>query len=95
MNDLKEVKARARALVGDPDGDFMTDSYLLPLVNQAYEMFIHSLMATPVLPIHHPAQSGAQSPQGTTWLADAQKPDEPSLWPDEPALHRIQAGRAA
>lgn len=76
MNDLKEVKARARALVGDPDGDFATDAYLLPLVNQALEMFVHSLMGT-CSPFITLLKVVPALPAGTTWLAEQQKPDQP------------------
>lgn len=36
MNTLYDVKAKVRALVGDPMGDFCTDAYLTPLINQVY-----------------------------------------------------------
>lgn len=36
-NTLGGVKKRVRSLVGDPMGDFATDAYLVPLINQCYE----------------------------------------------------------
>ena len=34
---LKDVISRVRSLVGDPDGDFTTAGYLLPLITQVYD----------------------------------------------------------
>lgn len=93
MNDLKEVKARARALVGDPDGDFATDAYLLPLVNQALEMFAHSLLGT-CSPFITLLKVCLNLPQGTTWLAEQQKPDQPLFGLMNPLLVEFkQAGQ--
>lgn len=33
VNTLLDVKTEVRSLIGDPDGDFCTDSYLIPLIN--------------------------------------------------------------
>jgi hypothetical protein len=33
---LKTVKERVRSIVGDPEGDFMTDAYLTPMINHVY-----------------------------------------------------------
>lgn len=40
MNKLRDAKARARALVGDPDAQWTTDSYLQPLMSIAYDDII-------------------------------------------------------
>lgn len=45
MNTLKDVKSRVRSLVGDPMGDFTTDAYLLPLINQVYSEQTTRLMS--------------------------------------------------
>jgi len=45
MATLKDVKAKVRALVGDPMGDFTTDAYLTPLINQIYADQTTTLMA--------------------------------------------------
>lgn len=36
MNTLGDVKAKVRAMLGDPDGDWVTDGYITPLINQVY-----------------------------------------------------------
>ena len=46
MDSLLDVKKRTRSLIGDPDGDFATDPYLLPLVNQTYDVATHRLLNT-------------------------------------------------
>lgn len=46
MYTLLDVKKRARSLIGDPDGDFCTDSYILPLINQAYDDSLNYLLQT-------------------------------------------------
>lgn len=38
MNTLQDVKAKVRALLGDPDGDWVTDAYILPLINVTYNL---------------------------------------------------------
>ena len=76
MNDLREVKKRARALVGDPDGDFATDAYLLPLINQFYEQAIHKLEET-CSPFITLLQVVPALPAGTTSLVAQQKPNQP------------------
>ena len=45
-NDLKDVKSKTRALLGDPLGDWATDAYLIPLINLIYEDSINYLMNT-------------------------------------------------
>lgn len=36
MNTLADVKAKVQSLLGDPDGDWVTDEYVTPLINQTY-----------------------------------------------------------
>lgn len=70
------MKARVRALVGDPDGDFATDAYLLPLINQAYEQAIHTLEGT-CSPFITQLLVVPNLPAGTTSLVAAQKAGQP------------------
>lgn len=44
-NTLGGVKKRVRSLVGDPLGDYCTDAYLTPLINQVYEDQSTALMS--------------------------------------------------
>lgn len=46
MNQLLDVKRDARTLVGDPDGDWADDEYILPFINIAYTRAINYLMNT-------------------------------------------------
>lgn len=46
MDTLKDVKMRTRSLIGDPDADFATDAYIVPLINQAYDVGTHRLLNT-------------------------------------------------
>ncbi len=43
MDTLKDVKQQARAINGDPDGEWMTDAYLLPMINHVYTLQINYL----------------------------------------------------
>jgi hypothetical protein len=43
MNTLKDVKQQARAINGDPDGEWMTDTYLLPIINHLYTLQVNYL----------------------------------------------------
>ena len=43
---LGNVIGRVRSLVGDPDGDFTTEAYLLPLIAQVYDQQINTLEQT-------------------------------------------------
>lgn len=70
------MKARARALVGDPDADFTTDAYLLPLINQAYEDAVNYLEGT-CSPFITQLKVCPNLPQGTTDLTQQMKPDDP------------------
>ena len=66
------MKQRVKALVGDPDGDFCTDAYLLPLINQVYEDALNTLEGT-CSPFITQLKSCPNLPQGTTNLTDQQK----------------------
>lgn len=46
VNTLRDVKAKVRAIVGDPNGDWLTDSYLAMLINQVYDLIILDLSET-------------------------------------------------
>lgn len=46
MNQLFDVKQKARTLIGDPDGDFATDDYILPFINICYENAVNYLANT-------------------------------------------------
>lgn len=37
---LKDVKARVRSILGDPDGDWVTDQYIEPMINHVYDLQI-------------------------------------------------------
>jgi hypothetical protein len=43
---LAEVKSRIRALVDDPDGTYVTDGFLAPLINQKYEEIYNRMLST-------------------------------------------------
>lgn len=43
---LGAVKQRVRSLLGDPDGDWLTDDFITPLINQVYEQYCSSLSDT-------------------------------------------------
>jgi hypothetical protein len=76
MNTLLDVKVRVKSLVGDTDGDFCTDAYLLPLINQAYDQAINYLCGT-CSPFITQLQVAPNVALGTSTLAELQKPDEP------------------
>jgi len=46
MRNLEDVKARVRSLLGDPDGQWITDDYAVPLINQIYEQQLSFLEQT-------------------------------------------------
>jgi hypothetical protein len=46
VNTLKDVKAIARSVNGDPDSEWMTDAYLLPIINHCYRLQINYLSKT-------------------------------------------------
>jgi hypothetical protein len=76
MNTLLDVKQRVRALIGDTDGDFATDAYLLPLINQAYDQSINYLSNT-CSPFITQLQVATDVPFGTSALTELQKPNQP------------------
>jgi hypothetical protein len=76
MNTVLDVKQRIKALVGDPDGDFCTDAYLLPLINLAYEDSINALEGT-CSPFITQLQPCPNLPLGTTSLVAQQKAGQP------------------
>ena len=43
MNTFGDVKAQTRGLLGDPQGQLASDSYLAPLVNVAYSLEVLAL----------------------------------------------------
>lgn len=71
-NTLKSVKAKVRSLVGDVMGDFTTDAYLTPLINQAYEDQTTELMADTDSSFDDWVFDVLGVPQGTTSLANYQ-----------------------
>lgn len=78
MATLGEVRDRARALLGDPDGDWATDGYLDPFVNQVYGVMIAYLANTcstlQEKVVILPGGAGAgQLPQGAGTLEPFQK----------------------
>lgn len=87
------MKQRVRSLVGDPQGDFCSDAYLLPLVNQAYDASINYLEST-CSPFITQLQVAATVPLGTSNLTELQKPDQPFFGLMNPlALEVKQAGQ--
>lgn len=46
VNTLGDVKAEVRSLVGDPDGDFVTDAYVTPLINIVLKKAVNYLEGT-------------------------------------------------
>jgi hypothetical protein len=43
VNTLKDVKMTMRALAGDPDGNWLTDAYMVPIINHVYRLQINYL----------------------------------------------------
>jgi len=76
VNTLGDVKSRVKSLVGDPDGDFCTDGYLVPLTNQAYDQAINYLCGT-CSPFITQLQVATNVTAGTSALTELQKPDQP------------------
>ncbi len=76
MNTLGDVKGKLRALLGDPDGDWLTDGYITPIINMTYGaqfLYIKSgcsqnLEKVALIP---------NLPAGTTSLLASQTQDEP------------------
>jgi hypothetical protein len=65
VNQLFDVKKKARTLIGDPDGDFATDDYILPFINIAYENAVNYLANT-CSPFMTEKRLLLNVPQGTT-----------------------------
>ena len=70
------MKARVRALIGDPDGDFCTDAYVVPLINQAYDEAINELAGT-CSPFMTRLLVAPNLPAGIADLAEQQEPGGP------------------
>ncbi len=86
------MKQRVRSLIGDPDGDFATDAYLLPLINQAYDACINRLENT-CSPFITQLQVAGNVALGTSNLTELQKPGQPFYGLMNPlALEVKQAG---
>lgn len=75
-NSVLDVKQKVRSLIGDPDGDFATDAYLLPLLNLAYETAVHYLQNT-CSPFITKLQVVPAVSMGTTSLQQFQTAGEP------------------
>jgi hypothetical protein len=75
MNQLRDVIARVRSLVGDPDGDFATSDYLIPLINQALDESVNYLEGT-CSPFITKMQDVPNIAAGTTTFIDLQAPGE-------------------
>ena len=76
MDTVLDVKAQVKSLVGDPDGDFCTDAYLMPLMNTAYKQALNYLEGT-CSPFITQLQVATNIPFGTSALTEQQKPDNP------------------
>lgn len=76
MNTLFDIKQRTRSLVGDPFGDFCTDAYLLPLINQALDESVHYLEGT-CSPFIEQVLTAPNVAAGTTSFAKLQTADNP------------------
>lgn len=76
MDTLKDVKQRSRSLIGDPDADFATDAYIVPLINQVYETSTHRLLST-CSPFIEKYVDLPGLAQGTTSLQALQAPTKP------------------
>jgi hypothetical protein len=70
------LKQRVRSLIGDPDADFATDSYLLPLINQAQDRALAYLEGT-CSPFITQLQVATNVLAETSDLTELQKPDQP------------------
>lgn len=70
------MKVRVRSLIGDPDADFATDAYLLPLINQALDRAVDYLSGT-CSPFITQLQVATNLPLGTSDLTEQQKPGQP------------------
>lgn len=87
------MKKRARSLVGDPDGDFCTDSYLLPLINQALDESINYLEGT-CSPFIEEVRDAPGLAAGTTSLVAQQKNGGPLVGLMNPLFIEVkQAGQ--
>ena len=69
MATLGDVKAKVRALVGDPMGDFTTDAYLTPLINIVYADQATQLMAETGSEFDEDVRDIPKVPAGTTDLS--------------------------
>jgi hypothetical protein len=76
MDTVLDVKQQIRSLVGDVDGDFCTDAYLMPLMNTAYKQALNILEGT-CSPFITQLQVATNVPLGTSSLAELQKPGQP------------------
>ena len=76
MDTVLDVKGQVKSLVGDPDGDFCTDSYLMPLMNTAYKQALNILEGT-CSPFITQLQVATNVALGTSSLAAFQKKGQP------------------
>ena len=76
MDSVLDVKAQVRSLCGDPDGDFITDSYVMPLINTAYKQALNYLEGT-CSPFITQLQVATNVALGTSSLAELQKKGQP------------------
>jgi hypothetical protein len=74
MNTLKDVKAKVRSLVGDTMGDWTSDAYLIPLINQVYESQTTQLMSETGSSFDEQVRDVPNVPLGTTSLTKYQQP---------------------
>ena len=89
---LGQVKARVRNLLDDPQGSYLTDSFLVPLICEVYDDANSQLASTQsswdIAVVEVPG-----IPPGTPNLAPYQTGERPARRPDRPAAaHRLEAG---
>lgn len=84
MNTLFDVKKRVRSLIGDDEGSWTGDSYLVPKINFAYQTAYLKLKTATGQSLEHRAEilnyinpGGNDGTSGITSLADFQQPGQP------------------
>ena len=89
------VKQRVRSIIGDPDGDFLTDAYLGPMVNHVYGLEVLYLRNAGALNIEK-VQIIADLPAGKSDLSEYQRmPQKPGdIRPLFGTASALQVGRA-
>ena len=89
---LGQVKARVRNLLDDPQGSYLTDSFLVPLICEVYDDANSQLASTQsswdITVVEVPGYSATHAEPGAL-----PNRGRPARGPDRPAAaHRLEAG---